>query len=137
MAHRDQIGLNSLIALFKFMAEPPQPPKTPLKFNCASFKKKFVELRCREVVEKSTYTLIIRPKNDQKTQIFSSNHQMTGDWGETAYQTPLGLCPVFNSASFGAKTRAIKSTYALPWALEVRPNSEQNFWSKKWLHWNG
>ena len=99
---------------FQVYGRTPTAPQNPLKIQLRIFKKKFVELRCQEVVEKSTYTLIIRPKNDQKTQIFSSNHQMTGDWGETAYQTPLGLCPVFNSASFGAKTRAIKSAYALP-----------------------
>ena len=47
-------------------------PELALKFNCGSFRKKFVEIEFQEVTERSSFTLIIRQNNAQKMRLFDA-----------------------------------------------------------------
>ena len=72
---RAYLGLKTCfpgLSQHKFMLRLPQSPKLALKFNCGSFKKKFVEIEFQEVTEMPSFTLIIREKMVEKMRLIDA-----------------------------------------------------------------
>ena len=112
LAHLGQNDFKTRIAWREWSAEVPQPPKTPSKFNCASFKKKIVELRCRKVVETSSYTSAIWQKMDKKSAWKTGYSWISRDRLTLGPQTPLGIWSSDPCGSFRTKSCRKKLTYA-------------------------
>ena len=107
-----QNGFETRIARRECRAEVPQPPKTPSKFNYASFKKKIVELRCRKVVETSSYTSAIWQKMDKKSAWKTGYSWISRDRRTLGPHTLLGIWTSDHCGSFCTKSCRKKLTYA-------------------------